>query len=152
MVDACEDVEQRPLGGCREADAARGERRHAERGGECDERFVCRLFIAAEMTLQLDEHVRAAEHADKAIHQPADAVPARVERRASRERDQAARMAIELVEGERAFAFRRAHFHARDQVAEIAIAFGRFAQHWQQPGWTIGLPAFMTGVGPHPHA
>ena len=128
MVDAGEDVEQRPLGVGGEAHAVGGDRRHAERAGEARERVVVARLVAAQMALQLHVHVAAAEDADQAIEQPADAVAAAVERRAAGERDQTRRAAVELVERQRAFAFRRAQLHARHEAAEIAVPVRTFAQ------------------------
>ena len=98
MVDAGEDVEQRPLGRRREADAVGRDRRHAERRRQADERLVVALFVAAEMPLQLDVDAIAAEDADEAIEQAADAVAPAVERGAAGERDEAGRAAVELLE------------------------------------------------------
>ena len=67
-----------------------------------------------------------------AIEQAADAVPPAVERRAAGERDEAARAAVQLLERERALAFRRAQLHARDQPAEIPVALGGFARGREQ--------------------
>src|SRR5882672_6751130 len=86
------------------------------------------------MTLQLDVHAGAAEDADQAIEQTANTVPPAGEHGAAGDRDEAGGAAVELLERERALAFRRAHFHARDQFAEIPIAFGRFAQHRKHKG------------------
>ncbi len=80
------------------------------------------------MTLEFDEHRLTAEEPIGAIEQAADAVPLALERRTSDERDQATRRALELVEGEHALALGRAKLHARDQAAEIAIAFLAFAE------------------------
>ena len=91
MVNAREDVEERPLGRRREPDAAGGDDRHVKRRRELDERPVVGFLVAAQMPLQLDVHVVAAEHADEAIEQAADAVAAAVERRAADERDEARR-------------------------------------------------------------
>ena len=55
-----------------------------------------------------------------------------VEDRAAGERDEPVRVALELVERERAFALRRAHFHARDQPTEIPVALGAFAEDGQK--------------------
>ena len=74
------------------------------------------------MALNLDVDVVAAEHADERIDQSADAVFLKAQQLAPRERDEAARLAVELVERERPLSFRRAHFHARDQAAQILIA------------------------------
>ena len=68
------------------------------------------------MPLQLDVEPIAAEHADQAIEQPADAVAPAVERRAAGERDEPARRSVELLERERALAFRRAQLHAGDRA------------------------------------
>ena len=76
MVDAGEHVEQRPIGGRREADAAGRDDRHAKRRRELDERLVVGFFVAAEVALQLDVDAVAAEQADEAIEQAADAVAA----------------------------------------------------------------------------
>ena len=46
-----------------------------------------------------------------AIEQAADAERGRVERRAADERDEAAGVAVEIVERQRALAFRRAQLH-----------------------------------------
>ena len=86
------------------------------------------------MALQLDVQVPAAEHADEAIDEAADAVPATGERGAAGERDEPADMAVQIVERERAFALRRAHLHARDQPAEIAVALLGFAEDGQREG------------------
>jgi len=74
------------------------------------------------MTLELDRHRITAEDPDRVIQQAANAVALPVECRASDERDEAARRSLELVDRERAFAFRRAHLHARDQTAQILVA------------------------------
>ena len=116
VVDAREHVEQRPLGRRREADAVGRDGRHAERRRQADERVVVALFVAPQMPLQLDVHAVAAEDADEAIEQAADAVPAAVERGAAGERDEAGGAAVELLERQRAFAFRRAQLHARDRA------------------------------------
>ena len=55
---------------------------------------------------------------------PADAVFLKPQQVASSERDETARLAVELVERQRALAFRRAHLHARDEPAEILISLG----------------------------
>ena len=83
---------------------------------------VVALLVAAEMPLQLDVDAVAAEDADQAIEQAADAVAPAVERRAAGERDEPAGAAVELLERQRAFAFRRAQLHARDQPAEVPVA------------------------------
>ncbi len=132
MVDARQDVEQRPLGWRREADAAGGDDRHPERRGHRGKRLVVGLLVAAGMPLQLDVRAIAAEETDEAIEQAADAEAARVERRAARQRDEAGGEAVELLERERALAFRRAQFHAGDEAAEIPIALLVLAEDGKQ--------------------
>ena len=88
MVDAGEDVEQRPRRRRVEADAVGRQRRHAERRRQADERLVVALLVAAKVPLQLDVDAAAAEDADQPIEQAADAVAAAVERGAPGERDQ----------------------------------------------------------------
>ena len=131
MVDAREDVEQRPLGRRGEADAVGGDRRHAERRRQRDERVVVALLVAPKMPLQLDVHAVAAEDADEAIEQAADTVPPAVERRAAGQRDEAGRAAVELLERQRPLAFRRAQLHARDEPAEVPVALLAFAEDGQ---------------------
>ena len=108
MVDAGEHVEQRTLGRCGEARAVGGEDRHAERLGQRHERLVVGLFVAPKVALQFDVGAIAAKQADDAIEQAADAEPLHVERRAPDERDESAGHAVERVDRQRAFAFRRA--------------------------------------------
>ena len=126
VVDAGEHVEQRPLGRIGEAHAVGRDNRHMKRAGDINQHPVVGLFVAQEMALNLDIHVAAPEHADERIDQSADAVFLKTQQVASRERDEPARLAVELVERQRALAFRRAHFHARDQPAEVLVALGGF--------------------------
>ena len=122
MVDARQDVEQRPLGWRREADAAGGDDRYPERRGHRGQRLVVGFLVSAGMPLQLDVRAIAAEETDEAIEQAAHAEAACIERRAACQRDEAGGEAVELVERERAPAFRRAQFHAGDETAEIPVA------------------------------
>ena len=134
MANAGHDIEQRPLRGGRKPDAVGRDERHVERRREIDERLVVRFFVAAEVPLQLDVDAVAAEQADETIHQAADAAAAAVEGRAAGERDEAAGAAVQILERERAFALGRAHLHAGDQPAEVAIALLGFAEDGQHPG------------------
>ena len=128
VVDAGEHVEQRPVARRRRSgrrwwraigtrNAAR-QRRRAPR---------CRASSSrAEVPLQLDVDVgrgRTGRPADRAGRRRR----ARGRRAAARpaERHQAAREPVELLERQRALAFRRAQLHARDQPAEIPIALLR---------------------------
>ena len=146
VVHAREHVEERPVGGRREPDAAGRERRHPEGRRQVDEPLVVGVFVAPEMPLHLDVGRAAAEHADHAIEQPADAVAGPIERRAADERHQTARRAVELIDRERALAFRRAQFHPRDQAAQVSVPVLAFAEHGQCPG-QVGRVGLVGRVG-----
>ena len=122
-------VEQRPLFGRGKADAAGGHQRHAKRLGEAHQRVVVVFLIALQVALQLHKNIVAAEDADQAIEQAADAEPLGAEERAAGHGNEAGDAAVELVDGQRALAFRRAQLHARNEAAEIAPPFLRCAQH-----------------------
>jgi hypothetical protein len=89
VVDAGQDVVQRPRVGSRKADATRGHHRHPEGRAQIDERCQVGLIVPAEMTLELDPQIVATEHPDQSIDQSADTVTSRLECLASDERDQA---------------------------------------------------------------
>ena len=74
------------------------------------------------MALQLDAHLLRAEHADEPIDQPADAVSRTVDHRAPGKRHETSHVAVEIVEGQRAFALRRRQLHPRHQPAQIPVA------------------------------
>src|SRR5205807_1878936 len=61
----------------------------------------------------------------------ADTVTFSIEHGAAGERDEPRRMSFELVEGERALAFRGAHLHARDQAAQVAVPVLVFTEDGQ---------------------
>ena len=63
------------------------------------------------------------------------------------EADQAAREFGEFLQRGRAFAFRRAQFHAGDQAAEVLVAFAGFGQ--QGIGASVGAGDFAADVGAH---
>ena len=109
MADAREHVVERAIGRFREAHAVGGDDRQVERRGEVAERVIVGFLVAQEMALQLDADVLRAERADQAIDETADAVARAVDRRAPGEGDEAAD-AVEIVEGQRAFAFGAASF------------------------------------------
>ena len=139
VADAGEDVEQRPIGRLGEADAVGGDDRHVERRRQIDERMVVGLFVAQEVALQLDADVRRAPNMPtRRSSRPPTPKRRPLERRAAGERDEPADVAVEIVERERAFAFRRAQLHPRDQPAEVAIAVARFDQE-QRTGGSIGV-------------
>ena len=123
MPDACEHVVERPIRRLGEADAIGGNDRHVKRRREIDERVVVGFLVAQQVALQLPRtRSRAPKMPTMPIDEAADAEAAAAQRRAADERDEPAGVAVELVERERAFPFRRAQFHPRHQAAEIAIA------------------------------
>ena len=126
VADAGEDVVERAIGRLGEADAVGGDDRHVERGGEIAQRVVVRLLVAQQVALQLEIGVGAPEDADEPIDQPADAEPRAAQHRAAAERDEPAGVAVDLVERQRPFPFRRPQLHHRQQPAEIAVALLRF--------------------------
>ena len=128
-MDAGEHVEQRPLARIGEAHAVGCDNRHVKRPGDIDEHAVVGVFVAQQMALNFDIHIAAAEQSDERIDQPADAVLLEPEQLAPGKRDEAARLPVEIGKRQRAFAFRRAHLHARDETAEIAIALGGFDEN-----------------------
>ena len=139
MVEAREDIEERTVLGRGEPHAAGGDDRHVIGAGEIDERLVVRFLVAQQMPLQFDVDVRPAEQADQPIEQAADAMPLHPQDFAARQRDEAARMAIEFLERQRALPFRRAQLHARDQATQVAVAVGGLDEDGQEPG--VGLAA-----------
>ena len=134
VVDAGEHVEQRTLARIGKPHAVGRDERHVKRAGDVGQRAVVGLFVAQEMALQLDIHAVAPEQPDERIDEPADAVLLEPQQLASGERDEPARLPVELVECERPLTFRRAHFHARDEPAEVSVAFGGFHQDRQREG------------------
>ena len=134
MADAGQHIEQRPLGRRGEADGVGGHNRHTERRGHLDEHLIGHFLVAAAMTLQFDAGAVASKKTDETIEQPTNAVAARIERGSAGERHKAARHAVEFLEGERALTFRRAHLHARDQTAQIAVPVRALAQDGENEG------------------
>ncbi len=123
LANRGQHVEQRPLFGRGKAHAAGGHERHAKRFRETHQRVVVVFLIAMQVALQLDKNIVAAEDADHAIEQAADAEAVGAQQRAAGHGNEAGDAAVELVDSERALAFRRAQLHARDQAAKISPAF-----------------------------
>jgi hypothetical protein len=71
------------------------------------------------VALHLDVEVRAAEHADQRIEEPADAEPVGLQQRLAGHRDEAGDVTVQVGQRQRPFAFRRAELHRRDEAAEI---------------------------------
>jgi hypothetical protein len=125
LANRGDDIEQRPLFGRRERDAAGRQQRHAKRLGETDQRIVVVFLVAVQVALQLDVGIAAAERADDAIEEAADAEPFGAEQRAAGHGDEAGGEAVELMNRQRALAFRRAELHLREQTTQISPALLR---------------------------
>ena len=126
------------VGRRREADAV-GRERSARGTPPPDRRSasLSRLLVAPEMPLQLD--VDAASRPNTPTRRSSRPPtpcrrPSSAARPASATRPRG--VAVELVERQRALAFRRAQLHARDQPAEIPVALRDFAEDGQEKGWT----------------
>jgi hypothetical protein len=104
-----------------------------ERRRQAAQHLVGVLLVAPEVTLELDRHVRAPEQTRDPIDQAAHAMAAGRQRLASHDRNQAAGVAGELVERERAFALGRSELHPRQQPAEVLIALPGVDQDRQAP-------------------
>ncbi len=97
------------------------------------------------MPLQLDAHVLPPEQTDDAIQQAADTVAGGIEEGAAGKRDEPGRVAVELVERQRALALRRAHLHLRDEAAQILVARPAFDERRQSPRWDLGFGIWALG-------
>ena len=80
------------------------------------------FLLALQMALHLDVDCCAPEDADQPVEQPADAEAIGLQQRPPGQRDEPADVAVEILERERALAFRRAQLHRGDQPAEVAVA------------------------------
>ena len=118
-----------------------------KRRREIAQRVVVRFLVAQQVPLQLDADVAAAEHPDQPIDQAADAEPRTVDGGAAGQRDQAADVAVEIVERQRALAFRRRQLHPRQQPAEIAVAVTRRDEDGQTEETGLGLGIRGSGLG-----
>jgi hypothetical protein len=134
VTDTREHIEQRPLGRIGEPHTVGRDNRHMERRRHIHQHAVIGVFVAQQMALNLDVHIAAAEHTDERIDKAAHAIFLKPQQLAPRERDEAACLAVELVERERTFAFRRAHFHARDEPAEVSVPFSGLNQNRHSKG------------------
>ena len=131
VADAGEHVVERPRRRLGEAHAVGRDHRDVKRGGEVAKRGVVGFLLAQQVPLQLDARVRRAEEPDDPVDQSADAEAA-AEGGAPDEGDQAARVAVELVERERALPFRGTQLHLREQAAQVPVAGARLDQHRQR--------------------
>ena len=148
VADAGEYIEERPLHWVREPDAVRGNERHVKGRREIAQHAVGGFLLAEEVALQFQPHVVAAEHADQPVHQAAHAVPAGHERLSADNGDEAAGAAVKLVEVQRALAFRRAQFHARQQAAEVLVPLAAFHKNREPPCPGLGIGDWGLGARP----
>ena len=132
MVNAGQDVEQRPLG--RASRTGRRWSRRPARGTPTRDRRApgCRLLRrggSAAAARRTRRRGRTGRRGDRSGRRRRRGRPSSAARPASATRPRV--RAVEILERQRAFAFRRAHLHARDQPAEIPIALLAFAEDGQ---------------------
>ena len=135
VADAGEDVQQFALRRDGIGGIVGGDERDAETAGALDYLLVVRLFLAVVMALQFGAKSVLAEDIEQAL----------VGMRG--ETDQPVREFGEFLQGGRAFALRRAQFHAGDQAAEVPVAFAGSGQ--QGIGASVGAGDFAADVCPH---
>ena len=144
IADASEDVQDLPFRLHRVLDAVGSDEREPQRTRDVDRPVIDGFLIAVEMPLQFDVHAIASEH----FHQPFCNAPAFFrasvadgcgERAAisSRQADQTCRVRNHFRFCDRALSFGRAHFHLRDQAAEVLIA-GAAGGEKVRPHWRAG--------------
>jgi hypothetical protein len=141
VPDAREHVEERALRRGREPHAVGRDERHVIRRREIHEGVVVGVLVAEPMTLQLHVDAVAAEDPDEPIEQAADAVATRAKDLAAGERHEAPHLAVELLERERAFAFRRAELHPRHETAQVPIPLGGFDEDRKNPARLLASPS-----------
>jgi hypothetical protein len=146
MTHAREHVEQRSIGRFRKADVVGGNHRNAVGLRKRVERCIGGLLVAQQMTLQLDIHVAPPEQADQPVEQAAESMVAGIEQRTPAERNETGCGPVQFLERERTVALStpprrssrprqgrprriRTHLHARDQPAQIPVAFLGFRQN-----------------------
>ena len=115
VIEAREDVVQRPLVWRGETYAVGDDERHAIRRGQIRQGLVVDRLVAIEMPLQFHVDVVAAEDPDQPIEQPAHPVLPRMQQLPPGKRHQAFHAAVERLERERAFSLRRVQLHRRDE-------------------------------------
>ena len=135
IADAGENIQQFALRGDGVGGIIGGHQRDAQAARALDYLLIVRLFLAVVMALQFGAERVLAEDIEQALVGVCG------------EADQPAREFGEFLQGGRAFALRRAQFHAGDQAAEIAIAFARGGQ--QGVGASVSAGDFAADVGAH---
>ncbi len=135
IANRSENVECLPIDTRGVRDAIRSQQRQAQTPRDLDSRLIPRFLIAMQMALQLDIYIVAPKNPAKPPHTFDSAFHAATAQRMSQrafiaagKADKPGRMFGQLFSGDRAFAFRRAQFHARDQTAKILITGPRFCQ------------------------
>jgi hypothetical protein len=117
-VHAGEHVQHFPLPRLGVTDAIGGHQRNAHAAGLLHNGLVAGFLAAVDVALQFGIEMMPAEYVRQAF----------VDIR--RDGDQAARKLRDLIQRGGAFAFLGAHFHARHQAAQVAVALAIFAQKW----------------------
>ncbi len=135
VADAGEDVQQFALRRDGIGGIVGGDERDAETAGALDYLLIVRLFLAIVMALQFGAKSVLAENIEQAL----------VGMRS--EADHPVREFGEFLQGGRAFALRRAQFHAGDQPAKVPIAFAGSGQQWI--GASVGAGNFAPDVCPY---
>ena len=140
MADAGEHVEHLALLGLRVRDAVGRQQRQFQFSRNVHRGLVARFFLAAEMPLQFDVHIFAAERAAKLLHafdgRVHPALRQSMRQRAfvaARQADQAAAHRGDFFGLDASLPFSRAQLHARDQAAQILVALARFDQQGIAP-------------------
>ncbi len=142
MTDAREHVKQRAFLRRRETDTVGGHDRHVKGRRQREEGLIVAFLVAAQVALQLDVHVVAAEDPHQAIDQAADPVAGARKPRTADQGDEASDMPVQALDRERTLPFRRPQLHRRHEPAEIAVARRRGHEHRQPPeGWGVAGPA-----------
>ena len=134
--------------GVGEAHAVVATMRHVKRGGQVAQHLVVGFFVAQEVPLQFDVHVRRDRRGPtrRSTRPPTPWRPA-AQRLAADERHQPGRLPVEIVERQRALAFRRPQLHARDQAAEVPIALAGFDEDGEAEPYSAGSGSRTTVGG-----
>ena len=135
IADRGENVQRLAIDARGMRDAIRCQQRQVQTPRDFHGCLIARLFIAMQMPLQLDIYIVAPKNPAEPSHTFDSAFDAAAAERmrqraffAARQADEPGGMFRQFFRGDRAFAFRRAQFHARDQAAEILITSPRFGQ------------------------
>src|SRR5579883_3281837 len=135
VAKAGEDVEHFALARASMGNTIRGEQRQTEFCRDGNRGLIAGFFAAAEVALEFNIDVFATEDSAKLLNAAKRGAGIFVNEgvsertfRAAGEANQTFRELPDFAWGNRAFAFRAAELHARDQAAEILVAFARFRE------------------------